>query len=394
MARGIIRTPSFNKIVGAYRSQWKRFLLRLFTFGFYGRKGMGWLKDPEKAWYNFWYHRTSISMYRILGFKPSRKSCFFAIVCASIIGIILAPVDAARAGVAAHQIKREYKSREDRESSGSAASKGSKTSSKKTSSKKSSPKKTSAESNRKSATDSTSLRQDVGASSVSLKTSAMISEKSYTAPKTSQTISESSRVETKSVSIKEARTTEKPIAAKSVTPKPVSNIKPVDSPKPVSTVVKPKATAVQEKPRKAESYSATVGVYRASSVPPIVEKMVEEPKIFDENIPKSKPRGDKDQYIRKRMIIAGSSYCKADTLAKLSVGTYFDVVAETDNPHDKDAIMLTLGGEKIAYIAKSDRSAFATCLKLKRKIYGVITDIDMESSPTKYEFETWFDQSK
>lgn len=32
MSRGLFRKTSFNKMVGAYRSQWKRFWLRLFTF--------------------------------------------------------------------------------------------------------------------------------------------------------------------------------------------------------------------------------------------------------------------------------------------------------------------------------------------------------------------------
>ena len=107
MARGIIRKPSFNKIVGAYRSQWKRFWMRLFTFGMYGRKGMGWWRDPKKAWYSFWYNRSSISVYRILGCKPSRGACFFAMLCASVVSIFTAPVDATRAGVTAHKIKKE-----------------------------------------------------------------------------------------------------------------------------------------------------------------------------------------------------------------------------------------------------------------------------------------------
>jgi hypothetical protein len=93
------------------------------------------------------------------------------------------------------------------------------------------------------------------------------------------------------------------------------------------------------------------------------------------------------------MIIAGSSYCAPEVLAKLSVGTYFDLIAEPDNPYDKDAVMLTLDGEKIGYIAKADSLPFVTCLKLKRKIYGVITDIKAEEIPTKYEFETWFDNA-
>lgn len=31
-------------------------------------------------------------------------------------------------------------------------------------------------------------------------------------------------------------------------------------------------------------------------------------------------------------------------------------------------------------------------LWLKRKVYGVITDIDLEVSPPQYEFETWFEE--
>ena len=113
MARGIIRKPSFNKIVGAYRSQWKRFWMRLFTFGIYGSKGIGWWKNPKKAWYNFWYYRTSVSVYRILGCKPSRGASFFGFFVASIISIFAAPVDATRAGVKAHKIKKERKAREE-----------------------------------------------------------------------------------------------------------------------------------------------------------------------------------------------------------------------------------------------------------------------------------------
>ena len=79
---------------------------------------------------------------------------------------------------------------------------------------------------------------------------------------------------------------------------------------------------------------------------------------------------------------------------KVSVCICFDLKSEPDNPHDKDAVKLTLEGEKIGYIAKADRLPFVTCVKLKRKVYGVITDIITESFPTQYEFETWFDQSK
>ena len=111
MSRGLFRKTSFNKIVGAYRSQWKRFWMRLFTFGMYGRKGMGWWNNPKKAWYNFWYHRTSISIPRLLGYKPSRLSLFFAMLVASVASVFAAPVDATRAGIKAHKIKSARKAR-------------------------------------------------------------------------------------------------------------------------------------------------------------------------------------------------------------------------------------------------------------------------------------------
>jgi hypothetical protein len=91
------------------------------------------------------------------------------------------------------------------------------------------------------------------------------------------------------------------------------------------------------------------------------------------------------------MIIAGSSYCDATVLAMLQIGSYIELEAEPDNPHDKDAVKLLWEGEKIGYIPKADRLAFITCLRLKRRVYGVITNIITENNFTKYEFETWFE---
>ena len=111
----------------------------------------------------------------------------------------------------------------------------------------------------------------------------------------------------------------------------------------------------------------------------------------DENTPKSAPKNEKDQYIRKRMIIAGSSYCEKDVLACLKIGSYLAVAAEPDNPHDKDAVKLLYDGVKVGYIPKKDNLPFVTCLKLGRKVYGVITNIIDDEFSTKYEFETWFE---
>lgn len=112
---------------------------------------------------------------------------------------------------------------------------------------------------------------------------------------------------------------------------------------------------------------------------------------IDESIPKSKPKSLNDRYIRKRMIIAGSYYCDESVLASLRVGSCFDLVAEPENPYDANAIKLVYQGEKIGYVAKSDLPAFSACLKLQKKIYGVITDIQTDRGRVQYEYETWFE---
>ena len=124
MARGLFRKTSFNKMVGAYRSQWKRFWLQLSTFGAYGKKGMGWWRDPKKAWYNWWYYRTAISIPRLLGISHQKLHSFFAMLVASVVSIFETPVDAARAGVKAHKIKIERRGRS--ESSGKRTAESSK----------------------------------------------------------------------------------------------------------------------------------------------------------------------------------------------------------------------------------------------------------------------------
>ena len=135
-----------------------------------------------------------------------------------------------------------------------------------------------------------------------------------------------------------------------------------------------------------EESHAEQKVYTAPAEPVITEPV--------ENTPKSTPKNEKDQYIRKRMIVAGSSYCDKAVLDQLVVGSYIELVPEPTNEHDKDAIMLTFNGEKIGYIAKKDLVPFSVCLKLKRNIYGIITAIIDDEYPTKYEYETWFNSER
>jgi hypothetical protein len=166
--------------------------------------------------------------------------------------------------------------------------------------------------------------------------------------------------------------------------------------KPASTnQLKVKSLILEEKEQKVPDYTLT-SIY-INEVPREIKPKPPEPQLPkepDENTPKSMPKHENDQYIRKRMIIAGSSYCDKTVLEKLNIGTYFDLVAELSNPYDKDAIMLTLNGDKIGYIPKNDKLAYITCLKLNRKVYGVITDIKADSFPTRYEFETWIDNNR
>ena len=185
-----------------------------------------------------------------------------------------------------------------------------------------------------------------------------------------------------------------------------NGVTPKTAPKPIAktTVSQPKkSTTPSRTTAKATVTHTTTKPTVSASTTPIrlfeypeqkgVAPVVETPTVTepDENTPKSTPKNEKDQYIRKRMIIAGSCYCDKAVLDTLEVGSLIDLEAEPDNPYDKDAVKLLFNGQKIGYIAKKDHMAFVTCLKLKRKIYGVITAIIEEDGQTKYEYETWFD---
>ncbi len=311
MARGLIRKPSFTKIVGAYRSQWKRFWLRLFTFGLHGRRGMGWLRNPKKAWYNFWYYRSSISMYRILGVKPSRLSCFFALLIASATSLVSAPIDATGAAITANKIKKARRAR----------------------------------------VESASQK-----------------------PK--------SAVKSESVGTK---------ASGATSPTSVNKQRPATKPQnqPTLKISRPPVSSVQpEKPLRSEP--PTASVFESIEAAPVAPKKAEASKEPDENTPKSKPKNERDQYIRKRMTVAGSSYCDQTVISRLSVGSYIDLQPEPENPYDKNAIALLGEGGKIGYIAQDDVAPFSVSIKLKREIYGVITDIREAGGRKEIEYETWF----
>lgn len=58
-----MRTPSLKRSISARTTgQLKRSVKRTIIPG-YGKKGMGWIKNPKKALYNKVYHKTTFSIF-------------------------------------------------------------------------------------------------------------------------------------------------------------------------------------------------------------------------------------------------------------------------------------------------------------------------------------------
>ena len=93
-------------------------------------------------------------------------------------------------------------------------------------------------------------------------------------------------------------------------------------------------------------------------------------------------------------MIIDNSLCGDDACKNLEIGSRFDLVAEENSALGKDAVKLVFEGQKIGYLEKKDSLAISTCLRLRRKIYGVVTDITYKDAKIQYEFEAWFDYDK
>ena len=66
-----MREPSLTKSLKARTtSKWKRQAKKAIIPG-YGKKGVGWIKNPKKAMYNKVYHKTTFGLSDLL--KPSKK---------------------------------------------------------------------------------------------------------------------------------------------------------------------------------------------------------------------------------------------------------------------------------------------------------------------------------
>ena len=58
-----MRTPSLKKSFKARTTGKLKRQVKSTINSFYGKKGMGWLRDPKKAMYNKVYHKTTFSIW-------------------------------------------------------------------------------------------------------------------------------------------------------------------------------------------------------------------------------------------------------------------------------------------------------------------------------------------
>ena len=62
-----VRTPNIKGSVSARTTGRANRTLKRMVNPFYGKKGMGWLRNPKKAAYNKIYHKTTISTKNLVG---------------------------------------------------------------------------------------------------------------------------------------------------------------------------------------------------------------------------------------------------------------------------------------------------------------------------------------
>lgn len=65
MARSVIRKPSLKKSISARTTGKAKRAVKKAVIPGYGKKGMGWVKNPKKAAYNKVYNKTSVSIFDI-----------------------------------------------------------------------------------------------------------------------------------------------------------------------------------------------------------------------------------------------------------------------------------------------------------------------------------------
>lgn len=60
-----MRTPSLKKSFKARTTGKLKRQVKSTINPFYGKKGMGWLRDPKKTMYNKVYHKTTFSIWEL-----------------------------------------------------------------------------------------------------------------------------------------------------------------------------------------------------------------------------------------------------------------------------------------------------------------------------------------
>lgn len=61
-----LRKPSLKKSIRARTTSRLKREIKGALNPFYGKKGMGWIRDPKKAMYNKIYHKTTFSIFDII----------------------------------------------------------------------------------------------------------------------------------------------------------------------------------------------------------------------------------------------------------------------------------------------------------------------------------------
>ena len=63
----LLRKPSIKKSISASATgRLSKDIMRAID-PYYGKKGIGWIKNPEKALYNYLYYRTTVSLDNVVG---------------------------------------------------------------------------------------------------------------------------------------------------------------------------------------------------------------------------------------------------------------------------------------------------------------------------------------
>ncbi len=309
---------------------WKRMLLRMFFPG-YGMKGVGWFVNPKKAMYNWIYYRTSISLPRLLGYKPSFGATMAALFVASVFNVAALPVDTVKAAAKSKRIKKNVKER-DRDFG-------------------------KLEKNDRNRNTNKPRNLNVNTSASPVRNSERTAKTKTTTNKT----------------VTSKNTTSKPHAPSSVIPKTNSNSQ--------TSVKKHKDELAGEIQTPAATFHEIPSL---DNLKPIAT--AQKPTEPDENAPKSIPKNACDIYIRKRIVLEELTCDSENVVQQLSVGAHLNI----ENDAVKNRAKVTFGNEIVGYVSETDSFSIILCLRLGRKIYGVITDVKSVDGNMKMEIELWF----